>query len=290
MRIKNFLNLKDSVDFYDIDVDTDNKQFFDPYLILTDRDQNYLNFKLSIESFFTTVTKNFYEGKEISYLFKHFDETKENRLGLSHIGSFNGNGTGKILSELLESKIKEYLELCPNVFSSLDELSLFIKGISNDRISDITTNICLLDLIDFTNNQIKKYHIDVKYSTKQLYVWDKNLNKWEKRSFDLPLINGDCLILTPKKYCASKIKLGSFHNFVQIGILGYLKENYKYFGIPPQMKLTKDGDYIEQDPTKKSIISYYMSHDIDLFDSNELIKIFSNTELQQIILNFKNKN
>lgn len=287
MKLTNYLSIRDSVDFFDVDVDTDTPFFFDPYLVLTDMDQNSCNFKLSIESFFTTVTSNFYEDKDISYLFNHFEEIKENRLGLSSDGSISGNGTGPVLSEELEREIKKYLKLYPETFETFDELSLFVKGISNDRISDMTTRICFLDLFDYTKAQIAKYHMKVEYSTRYMYIWNRDLLNWEYREFNLPLINGDCLILTPKKYCASKIKLGSFHEFVQIGVLGYLKNNYEFYKIPPKMKLTKDGIYVEIEPTKKSIVEHYTSQGINLFDAKQIENVLSKEELQQTIAHFK---
>lgn len=283
MKLSKFLNIHTDIDFLDVDVDSDTKMFLDPYLILTDTSPENEKFKILIESFFTKVTSDYYNQKEISYLFKHFHEIKENRLGMSSLGSIQGNGTGTILSEELEAEVEKYLTLFPQSFTTFDELSVFIKGISNDRISDMTTAICLKELIQFTKKQLIKHQIHVAEAKRKFYVWDNNSEKWCYQEFTLPLINGNCLILIPKKYCSTKVRLGSFQDFVNIGILGYIKNNYKSFNIPPIYKQNNSGDIIEHFPTKKSIVEHYANNGINVFNPNQVYRIINKDNLIDVI-------
>lgn len=283
MKLTDFLNIHANIDFLDVDVDSDTKMFFDPYLILTDNSPESDKFKILIESFFTKVTSDYYNQKEISHLFEHFHEIKENRLGMSSFGSIQGNGTGSVLSDELETEIEKYLTLYPHSFTTFDELSIFVKGISNDRISDMTTAICLKELIEFTKKQLLKHHINIPFAKRKFYFWDNQLEKWCYQDFDLPLINGDCLILIPKKYCSTKVRLGSFQDFVNIGILGYIKNNYDSFNIPPIYKQNVKGDFIECSPTKKSIVEHYANNGINVFNPNQINQIINKENLINVI-------
>lgn len=289
MKLSKFLNIHGNFDFLDVDVDTDTRMFLDPYLILTDDNPESDRFKILIETFFTKVTSDYYSNYDISNLFDHFHEIKENRLGMSSYGSIQGNGTGSILSEELMNEINKYLTLYPLCFKTLDELSIIVKGISNDRISDMTTSLCLKELISFTEKQLHKHRISIPHAKRNFYIWDESSLKWSYKEYYLPLINGDCLIMVPKKYCSTKVRLGSFQEFVNIGILGYLKENYKSFEIPPIYKPTNTGEFIEKNPTKKSIVEYYSNKGINVFNPVQLTEIINKHNLKEIMAHFNLK-
>lgn len=133
MKLTNFLNIHANIDSLDVDVDVDSdtKMFFDPYLILTDNNPESDKFKILIESFFTKVTSDYYNQKEISHLFEHFHEIKENRLGMSSFGSIQGNGAGSVLSDELETEIEKYLKIFLLILncSQNDIVILFIYSI-----------------------------------------------------------------------------------------------------------------------------------------------------------------
>ena len=95
--------------------------------------------------------------------------------------------------------------------------------------------------------------------------------------------------MVPKKYCSTKVRLGSFQEFVNIGILGYLKENYKSFEIPPIYKPTNTGEFIEKNPTKKSIVEYYSNKGINVFNPVQLTEIINKHNLKEIMAHFNLK-
>ena len=227
MHIKEFWNITEDIEFVNIDIDKgDNQLFLDPYRILCNKKERYLDFSKAIVTFFTTIVEEYRSGKEIEDYFDHFNEISLTRFGYAKT-FFKGKGTGAILTNELVNKIKIYLSDFPLLLEGLEDITIFIEGIKDDRISDMTTAICLEQLESFTMKQCELYNKKYKDSTEKYYFWDSSQRKWVNRVIKVVEVNGYDTLLTPKELVGDKIKLGSFGDFVQIGILGYLKENYE---------------------------------------------------------------
>jgi hypothetical protein len=84
--------------------------------------------------------------------------------------------------------------------SHLEKVCLVRDGVGRDNISDFTVNL-ILDFICRYTQEFASLHIDPSV---RKTVWVKkaifnyNTESWERRSYDLPSMNGDFVLLTPK--------------------------------------------------------------------------------------------
>ncbi|MBR8834457.1 MAG: hypothetical protein DSM106950_10585 [Stigonema ocellatum SAG 48.90 = DSM 106950] len=132
-----------------------------------------------------------------------FPEIKQNWLGFSITGN-RGHGLGrdfaKALNKNLNSVFRNFGEETITRSSHLEKLCLVREGIGRDNISDFTTNLIKNFLATYTQkfaltnlpqNQIKRIKIKkVKFNY--------NTRSWTHETFQLPYINGDYVLLTPK--------------------------------------------------------------------------------------------
>lgn len=131
-----------------------------------------------------------------------FPEVKQNWLGFSVSGnkeaglrddfaySLHAN-LNKIFSGFGNEKITKG--------SHLEKLCLIKGGVGRDKISDFTTNLIKNFLLQYTQEFAVKY-LPRKYKKRiavNKVVFNYNTESWERRTFTLPYINNDYVILTP---------------------------------------------------------------------------------------------
>ncbi|EOB4972483.1 hypothetical protein ACHELQ_003275 [Vibrio fluvialis] len=116
-----------------------------------------------------------------------FNFSEINWTCLGYGASGRGSGFGKELTESTLTTAKEIIDLEVDDISLFMALSLFEDGIGPDRISDMTTNIILDNLIDFT----LRVNRDLKIPTKKFTI-----NKLERFLPENPFSNNP-LILVP---------------------------------------------------------------------------------------------
>ena len=87
---------------------------------------------------------------------------------------------------------------------NLEAITLALNGIAEDRLSDITSNIISIGLIDFTQKMIKKYSIEsVKTEIK---IWDIDSHSWKMHVCKLPYYDNNPIVLIPKKNSTQTFK------------------------------------------------------------------------------------
>lgn len=128
--------------FVDVPVDTDALLFVDPYAFKINNDDWYVECNNLVVDFFQCLLdairdKNEFRAKE---LLNQLSEPNRTHLGHS-TGKPDGRGVGPVQSGSLFNRLRTSKAIATGMLSDLSDCELLIHGISNDKISDITTNV-----------------------------------------------------------------------------------------------------------------------------------------------------
>lgn len=190
--------LQDQLEFVDIDLDDDNLLFIDPRLIEMGTDKYSKQMQTNIESFWSELIK-FVKAKDAPNVFKILSgmkEPNETKLGYASSKKQGNSISDKIKPKLIEA-IQNNKAVQSGILSHFADVELFIKDVSSDRISDITTKIIKRILIDFTIDECKKHKIPV-FNVSQDNIYNPVTKKWEKDKFLLPVYEGKPILFVPK--------------------------------------------------------------------------------------------
>ncbi len=84
--------------------------------------------------------------------------------------------------------------------SHLEKLSLIDGGVGRDHLSDFTTNLTKLFLLEYTQTFARKHlppgHVHRFHVAK--VTFDYETQRWRGGHFDLPIFNGDFVLLDAK--------------------------------------------------------------------------------------------
>ncbi|AYN19434.1 hypothetical protein [Alcaligenes aquatilis] len=180
--------------------------FIDPFLLFDSEDAthkalhediiNYVKYLRDI-SVRSELTKAQSES-----LFK-FSEVRQNWLGYSQTGN-RGSGLGNdfavALHKNLRSILKDFGSETLTRGSHLEKVCLLGSGVGKDHLSDFTTNLIKHYLLDYTQEFAQNY-----LSPHQRRIvavdrvnFDYKSERWKGARYELPYVNNDYVILTPK--------------------------------------------------------------------------------------------
>lgn len=134
----------------------------------------------------------------------YFREIKQNWLGFSKSGN-DGTGLGRKFAEVLARNLtaafRHFGSETISHGSHLEKLGLLDGGVGRDHLSDFTTNLIKEFLLDYTQTFARQYlRADQR---KRINVPRVNFNyvtrRWTAAYYELPIVNGDYVILTPKE-------------------------------------------------------------------------------------------
>ena len=283
--------------------------FIDPFLLFNSNKTEYRSLHDEMISYLTFLREKAIAGGLSNGLigaWYRFPEIKQTWLGFSASGN-RGSGLGadfamalhrnlhKIFTDFGSEKITQG--------SHLEKLCLIGDGVGKDNISDFTTNLIHGYLLDYTQefakNQIKEeYRRKVRAPKAQFnYVTET----WEHGTYELPYINGDYVLLTPKdmltKDAAWINKPDLFDHFDLIppaipdDQLRAQVNNYFLKALPKRKKEKR-----EEEPTKKDkreaaaltirefpqIIDYYIRYKEEHGDEAENISAWKVAESKRL--------
>jgi hypothetical protein len=188
----------------DISLVGDLPLFIDPFLLFHSDKSEYQELHNQIIRYLKFLRQKATSGKltdgELKSWF-YFTEVKQTWLGFSFDGN-SGSGLGKKFANALNANFYRLLD--PNQTSitkdyHLEKLCLIADGVGKDRISDFTTNLILGYLCEYTQTFSRKYidtdHRRIKSVRKAHF--DYKTEAWVTRKFDLPVVNGDFVLLVP---------------------------------------------------------------------------------------------
>lgn len=198
-------NIKDKqIEFFDINVYTDTKNFVDPYCISQTSTQTGKDAQQYINLFMTELLASIQNQVDTrsSYLCSKFNEPNGTRLGYSKVKK-DGSGAGSHLAEIFLQELKNIRDIIKlGIFKYLEECQLLCNELRYDRISDITINIVKLPLIQFTQAQCSKHGIKIRKTKSTISYFCVKTDSWKKDHFELPHIDNseNFIILIPKTF------------------------------------------------------------------------------------------
>ncbi len=204
MHISQALNLgrtQPELDFVDIDLSTDTPLFLDPAAFYEGEGRFANDCSRDIESFFEAVLYAAGEGDwDLGRrLLTGLREPDEIQFGFS-TGLPRGRGVGDQQAEQIFDAILKSKAVKSGLIRDLNDALIFVPGIGPDKVSDITTNIVRRHLIQYTQNQMALYGIDIKTHMPTGLLWDSVTADWTESYDFIPVIQGRKVLLVPKRF------------------------------------------------------------------------------------------
>lgn len=246
--------MQHELDFVDIDIEHDIPLFIDPYFLSMRNDPWSRNASRTINSFFQYLIEllNSKEISEAKLLFEPLSEPNETCLGLSQTKPM-GKGVGaydalEIFNSIMNSKAVE-----TGIVEKIEDCAIFVDGVGNDKISDMTTNIIRKHLIDYTQSQCKLLGIELRKDIPSGMFWDKTLCTWNNELTEMLVINGRKILLVPKAI-VSFCKDYTPSNYRQHFVLNFLQNEHLKLNTSLVQRYTNKKGHERIYVTKKSII------------------------------------
>jgi hypothetical protein len=180
--------------------------FIDPFLLFNSTNPQYLELHADIIRYVEflrdkSLNKEASEGM-LQALFM-FGEVKQNWLGFSKNGN-SGSGLGMKFASALHNSLRTLFSTFGKETiteeSHVEKLTLIGSGVGRDNISDFTTTLIKRFLLEYTQTFAQKY-IDARL--RKCFNVDRvsfsyETETWVSASFDLPALENDFVLLTPK--------------------------------------------------------------------------------------------
>lgn len=199
----------DDVDAYgafNVSLINDLPLFIDPFLLFHSEKPEYKQLHGDILRYIVFLRDEVAAGRvggDLTKAWFFFPEVKQNWLGFSLVGN-DGSGLGKKFALALRANLKSVFadfgsEQITRA-SHLEKVCLISDGVGRDNISDFTLNLILDYVCRFTEG-FAKQHIDTSL---RRIVWiekakfNYETRSWQRVQYDLPYIDGDHVLLTPK--------------------------------------------------------------------------------------------
>lgn len=191
---------------FDVSLINDLPLFIDPFLLFNSTKPEYQALHGEILNYMKFLKGITLAGSASPALVRSlfsFPEVKQNWLGFSKSGNA-GRGLGKDFAASLHTNFqtlfRNFGEEKISNSSHIEKLCLARDGIGRDMISDFTTNLIKGFLGRYTDDFARKYlepH-QVRRVTLSKVRFNYATKTWSPESFDLPFLNGDYILLTPK--------------------------------------------------------------------------------------------
>lgn len=181
--------------------------FIDPFLLFNSRDPEFQKIHQDIIDYLRFLQDNtagylsLKKGMKAAWF--TFSEVKQTWLGFSLSGN-SGRGMGNDFAQgLFKGLTTIYKNLDKSTVTEtvhIEKLCLICPKVGRDKISDFTTAFTKKYLLEYTEIFAKKYiapELRRNVTVDRAY-FDWDLKVWVRRVYDLPYINGDYVLLTPK--------------------------------------------------------------------------------------------
>lgn len=284
MKLYNFLGIRNA-DFVNIYLENrDVKVFIDPFKLVTRNTDLSYAAALRIQNYFDNLVTNLSDRTLLRNNIGDINEINETKIGYS-LGGY-GRGVGNQLKEILVHQLNSSDAFVNGLVTQIQDINLFIRNISNDRMSDWLTNIIVDLLIDFTNQQMSAFGSLVGTTTRQYSYWCPETNRWNNRTFSIPLINGIPVILVPKEFVSpERLSLKGLSDFVNMGLLTIIKRDFVAYGLSSLSHVDSDGTYSE--PTKSDIVNFHHAQGMSVYQYSTVV--WFSTHYPQLIIDAKNE-
>ncbi|MGL6073840.1 MAG: hypothetical protein ACRC8S_06725 [Fimbriiglobus sp.] len=287
------------LEFVDILLQTDLPLYIDPYSFKICQNTTAIDCNNLVVDFFSTVVDCIRQKKDRKGqgLLNMLNEPNETRFGVSSKQS-NGRGVGRMQSNAIYERLKESLAVQTGMLKDLSDCELLIPGISEDKISDITTNIIMKRLADFTDQQCRNY----KITTRQVAAgpaWDEQINGWTSRYFNLPSYQGKPIVLVPK-WMVRRAIAANHQEYYRDFVLEFLQREHLTAG-SSLVEVLKSGkrrvtkkSLMEQHPCSKDFLRQFSEEHPDVLKQyREFMSgkssSFNNGDIESLIREYQKK-
>ena len=181
--------------------------FVDPFLLFDSDQDTYRNLHDEIINYLCflrdrAVANELTPGAVSHWLL--FKEVKQNWLGFSKSGNSGtglGNEFAQSLTRNLASVFVDFGNETISAGSHIEKLGLLSGGVGRDHLSDFTTNLIKGFLLDYTQTFARKH---CRANQRRLVhvervSFDYDSRRWKSGYFELPYVDSDYVLLTPKK-------------------------------------------------------------------------------------------
>lgn len=208
-------------DFFNIDMLNDNRKFLNPYII-EQLDHPVAKKATDVAiAFFETVRKLIASGQFSAAneaFCMHLSEPRETCMGLSYKG-VNGKGLQHLAYLALVCIYND--DVLKREIKRIEDIQLFVKSIGADRVSDIYTNVIRGVLLEYTQDQCRKYGQKLRLAETEPF-WDVTSQSWKKANTEQYFCSDDGRpkLLVPKCFIrSSAYALTTFYNAKIIPVL-----------------------------------------------------------------------
>lgn len=189
---------------FNISVVSDLPLFIDPFLLFNSEKPEYQKLHEDIIEYLVFLRNEASPTLDPGLIkaWYRFKEVKQNWLGFTLFGNGGhalGDGFAKALHQSLGSILSNFGKESVTRGSHLEKLTLIRSGVGRDNISDFTTNLIKDYLLKYTEN-FARIHIDKRYCedfSVGRAVFNYTTKTWETRSYYLPKLRKDFVVLTP---------------------------------------------------------------------------------------------
>lgn len=211
MRFSEHFNIEniDNHDFFDRDLLIDTSLFINPFLIFYEEEVPFLGVHNKLINFFNEGFRLAIESKgnrkSIAYRklenMMIFPEIDELALGYSQ-NSTKGSGASTGFRNTIINGIFSSLQSGIDHYKHFEEIGIFSTGIGCDRISDITANIIMEELVEYTQLTCNRIGIEMKIAKVSHSKFDFKFLRWCDSELELPInpFDGKPILLIPKRF------------------------------------------------------------------------------------------
>lgn len=180
--------------------------FIDPFLLFDSKNTTYQALHEGIISYLKFLrdvsTVGELSSAHIGQWF-YFKEVKQNWLGFSRSGN-TGNGLGAQFAHALYRNLHHVFHDFGSESitrgSHLEKLCLLGDGVGRDHLSDFVTNLIKKYLLEYTQTFAQSHlrQSQVRFVPINRVEFDYRSSRWIPGRYQLPFINNDYVLLTPK--------------------------------------------------------------------------------------------
>lgn len=267
---------------FNISLITDLPLFVDPFLLFNSKKPEYQKLHDEIIRYLRYLKEKSIRGNvpeaRVKSLYR-FSEIKQNWLGFCQSGN-SGRGLGGKFARSLNLNLASIFENFGNEqltrSSHLEKLCLIDQGVGRDMISDFTTNLIKDYLLTYTQAFAEKHISKDQRSTRAVSKSEFNyeLGRWMPKSYELPIHNGNYVILTPKDILTKdeiwinhSDLVNRFENIpdsVENSVLRAEINEYFYSVLPKEPKKEDHARAVERTLRKyPELIDYYLKYKED---------------------------
>lgn len=212
------------LDFVDINLRGDTRLYIDPYALGKRLDPWSIEASNLVVDFFETAIAAIRAGDHARgrAMLDQLGEPNDTALGQSRGNAPRGRGVSGQQSVNLYDKLKDSTAAKTGFLADLEDCELFVPGIGDDKISDITTNIIRLKLIEYTATQCELHGVPMQQVPSDRF-WDDHVHEWNPGIYaPRPVYKSRRILLVPKAIARFALTY-DYREYYQHYVLNYLQ-------------------------------------------------------------------